>query len=30
MPKPDDPDAAARYEDGLKRLKEKVKQLTAE
>jgi protein SCO1/2 len=30
MPKPDDPEAAARYEDGLKRLKEKVKQLVAE
>jgi cytochrome oxidase Cu insertion factor (SCO1/SenC/PrrC family) len=30
MPKPDDPEAAARYEDGLKRLKEKVKQLAAE
>lgn len=30
MPKPDDPDAAARYEDGLTRLKEKVRQLAAE
>jgi len=30
MPKPDFPDADARFEDGLKRLKEKVKQLAAE
>lgn len=29
MPKPDFPDADARFEDGLKRLKEKVKQLAA-